>query len=162
MNELYRKIKTIEAEIEEFLKLSPAEQLLESDPASPIDPLTQLRLNEKQLNEQILKLGQQEDPMLKSEKNYPPGGYANGGNSKNFNQTVELLNFADGKDVQLSFENFTKVLNEYPTKNGESNLLGTTAGKGEKFKKKRNINIYTTKEKENISDLITSVGTVAP
>jgi len=162
MNELYRKIKTIEAEIEEFLKLSPAEQLLESDPASPIDPLTQLRLNAKQLNEQILKLGQQEDPMLKSEKNYPPGGYANGGNSKNFNQTVELLNFADGKDVQLSFENFTKVLNEYPTKNGESNLLGTTAGKGEKFKPKRNINIYTTKEKENISDLITSVGTVAP
>lgn len=148
-----------EDELENLLTKTPAEiQILQSTIPGSINPIEEKQLLIKAYNTRILELGRQEDESLKSEENYPPGGYANGGQSSNFSTTVELLNFKGGKDIPNSFENFSKVLNEYPTKNGESNLLGTNVSKGTKFNKKGNIKIYTSKQNQAVNNSILSPG----
>jgi len=101
------------------------------------------------LIKKIPELQEQEDERLKTEENYPPGGWANGGQASNFSHTVESLNFKGGKDIEDSFENFAKVLNTFPTKGGDDNLLGQTVD-GTKFKKK-GVNLY----KENNNSILT-------
>ena len=76
--------------------------------------------DEKQKIEKELEdLLSQEDPNLKSEKNYPPSVWSDGGSCNNFNQTVENLSFKDGKNTIISFDKFNKILNVCSTSGKE-------------------------------------------
>ena len=124
-------------------------------PQLQIQALTEIEKIEiefKELTEKIIELQEQKDERLKTEENYPPGGWANGGQASNFSRIVESLNFSGGKDIEDSFENFAKVLNALPTKDGDDNLLGQTVD-GTKFKSK-GVNLY--KENKNSNQTIAS------
>ena len=133
-------------------------QLKAISPEERISRVTENDQLEKEINDinkKIEELSTQKDTRLKSEENYPPGGWANGGQAENFNHTVNSLNFKDGKDIEDSFENFAIVLNTLPVKGGGDKLIGQTVG-GTKFKDK-GVNLY--KENKN-SDLTIAPSTI--
>ena len=101
---------------------------------------TKIDIEGQKLIEKFTVLQEEKDERLKTEENYPPGGWANGGQASNFSRIVESLNFSGGKDIEDAFENFAKVLNALPTTDGDDNLLGQTVD-GTKFKKK-GVNLY--------------------
>tara|TARA_B100001769_G_scaffold245957_1_gene216086 strand:- start:1734 stop:2897 length:1164 start_codon:yes stop_codon:yes gene_type:complete len=77
--------------------------------------------------EKIDKLMAQDNPMLMSEKNYPPAVWGDGGYAQHYIETLELTGGGDGKFTAAGMGKYTIVLNALANDKGNT-LLGESPG----------------------------------
>ena len=159
--------------IEKIKELNKTIEILTKNLESPIlTPNEKTKVEEaiKRRNEKIEELNElllKQDEFLQSAGNYPPVVYGDGGYANNFYQTLSLLTFKEGSNIDVGFDNFAKILRTFSNKlndtEGENSLLGiTTSGKKENKNKGVLYQFNSNTPAENAEKIITNINLSVP